>query len=66
MKLFMLFLLWVITFPTIVKGKGNSKNARIDRIWRARKQNCEESEECRDMLPEESMNCVNLVSYEFV
>ena len=49
-------------FFSTVTGKGMAQNNmpnRLDRIWQARKQNCEQSTECRDIPAAESMNCVN-------
>lgn len=53
--------LLLVLFSTVM-GKGMAQNNmpnRLDRIWQARKQNCEQSTECRDIPAAESMNCIN-------
>jgi hypothetical protein len=43
----------------LAAAKNQNQNSKLDRLWKARKQNCEASPECRDIIPAEAANCIN-------
>ena len=54
----MALMLFCIFWPSA--SKNSNQHSKFDRIWKARKENCERTEECQELPPAESMNCVNL------